>query len=75
MKQRYKCYCYGLHSVARGQFIAYIQRLETHKLLGPPTIVKSKFGDYTIFTHTSLVLRFDLEKKELETLNSIYYWD
>jgi hypothetical protein len=35
----------------------------------------SRFGDYHSFSHTSLVLSFDIQKKEIETLNSIYYWE
>ena len=74
-KPRYKCKCYGLSSVGPGKFIATIQRLENHKRLGPPKVNHSRFGDYHSFTHTSLVLSFDIQKKEMETLNSIYYWE
>lgn len=67
MKRRYKCSLEGFNDVGHGHLlIAYIRRLENHAKLGPPTMG---------LTHTSLIVRIDFEKKEIETLNSIYYWE
>jgi hypothetical protein len=74
-KLRYKCKLYNFRAVGPGRFIAQIQRLEPHKLLGEPRMVNICFGNHLQFTTTSLVTRIDLEKREFETLNSIYWYD
>lgn len=67
MKPRVKCYFRGLSSVRGMQYIAMVGRLSNHPKLGPPRTEST--------TQTSLVLRIDFVKKELETLNTIYWWE
>lgn len=63
MKPRYKCELEGFHCMNKHQFTAIVRRLSIHDRLGRPT------GGLTT---TSLIVRIDFERKEIETLNSIY---
>ena len=67
MKQRVKCGCVSFMQIGAIGWIAYLDRLSDHPKLGPPR-TESK-------TRTSLILRIDFERKEFETLNTIYYWE
>lgn len=66
-KPRVMCARIGVCHYSNGQYIAYLTRLSDHPKLGPPRCESQ--------TRTSLILRVDFEKKELETLNTVYYWE
>lgn len=66
MKPRVECIFRGLISVGIFQYVAMVDRLSHHPKLGRPRTESS--------TRTSLVVRIDFVKKELETLNTIYWW-
>jgi len=66
LKPRVKCARVSLHG-AKGRQVAYLDRLSDHPKLGRPRTESQ--------TRTSLVLRVDLARKELETLNTIYWWE
>ena len=65
-KPRVKCDRVSIHEVGRGH-VALLTRLSDHPKLGPPR-AESK-------TRTSLIVRFSPHKREIETLNTIYYWE
>lgn len=67
MKPRVKCRFRGFMDVGNGKRTAWVDRLSDHPKLGPPRTESS--------TRTSLVIRHDESKKEIETLNTIYWWD
>lgn len=48
-------------------YVAYFDRLGDHPKLGPPRCESQ--------SRSSMILRIDFEKKEFETLNSIYWWE
>lgn len=48
------------------QYVAFLDRLSHHPKLGNPRTETQ--------TRTSLILRIDFEKKQFETLNTIYDW-
>lgn len=49
------------------QYVAYLDRLSDHPKLGPPRAESQ--------TRTSALIRVDFEKKEMETQNTIYWWE
>lgn len=65
MKQRYRCELLGLEDCGKDQYVALVRRWDKHIKLGVPT---------TNVTRTSLIVRIDFKKKEIETLNSICYF-
>lgn len=48
------------------RYVAYLDRHSDHPKLGPPRTESQ--------TRTSMILRIDFEKKNFETLNTIYDW-
>lgn len=63
MKPRIRCELLGLDHYGDQRYCAYVRRYEHHPKLGEPPLSA---------TRTSLILRIDFEKKEIETLNTIY---
>lgn len=69
MKARVKCSLRGIQLVRLEPptAVALVDRLSDHPKLGVPRCESS--------TRTSLILRVDFEKKEMETINTIYWWE
>jgi len=65
-KPRVKAGYVYIHKLGKFGYVAYLRRLGRHPVLGKPK---------DSFTLTSLILKADFEKKEIETLNTIYYWE
>lgn len=66
-KPRVKC---GRVSISRFNeiyWIAYLDRLSDHPVLGAPRTESQ--------TRTSALIRADFVKKEIETLNTVYWWE
>lgn len=71
MKPRVKCGRVSFSHISaitdETVYIAFLDRLTHHPKLGPPRCESQ--------TRTSKILRIDFEKKEFETLNTVYFWD
>lgn len=68
MKPRVKCGSVSIRLWNGGPYwVAYLNRLSDHPSLGPPRAERQ--------SRTSALIRADFEKKELETLNTIYWWE
>ena len=65
MKREYHCELIGFHAISKDQLVGLVHRLEPHERLGEADLN---------YTRTSLILRIDFEKKQIETLNSFYLW-
>lgn len=66
VKPRVKCTRVSFYPTQGMQYVAMLDRLSDHPKLGSPRAESQM--------RTSLVLRIDFEKKEFETLNTVYYW-
>lgn len=67
MKPRVYCRLRGLVLLDdKGHAVAMVDRLSDHPKLGPPRCESS--------TRTSILVNVDFVRKEIETLNTIYYW-
>lgn len=67
MKPRVKAGRINFHMFTNMVWYAKLDRLSYHPKLGPPRCESQ--------SQTSQILRIDFEKKEMETLNTIYYWE
>jgi len=54
----------------RDVYVAHITRTSRHPVLGAPTVPPNR-----TFTRTSQVLNIDFQKKQFETLNTVYRWE
>lgn len=67
MKPRVKCGRVSISQYNERYWVAYLDRLGDHPRLGPPRTESQ--------TCTSALVRVDFVKNELETLNTIYWWE
>ena len=65
-KPRVKCGRVQITTI-RGISVAYLDRLSHHPKLGSPRTESQ--------TRTSRIVRVNRAKKEIETLNTIYWWE
>lgn len=66
-KPRVKCARVSITPWAEGYWVAHLDRLSEHPKLGAPRCESQ--------TRTSFLIRADFMKKEIETRNTIYWWE